>query len=130
MNDLHFDTTELRKLAVDLSQAPGRIQRRAPKAMLQGARGIRRAMRKDASGHRYLHKFAQEVNLSRLDGAGLAYEIGFDKSGQGNLANIIVFGSINNASVYDFDSAWRREMPALLQRLAGAGEESVLGGPR
>lgn len=130
MNDLHFDTTELRKLAVDLSLAPGRIQRRAPKAMLQGARGIRRAMRKDASGHRYLHEFAQEVNLTRLDGAGLAYEIGFDKSGQGKLANIIVFGSINNASVYDFDSAWRREMPALLQRLAGAGEESVLGGPR
>lgn len=128
MSRIEFDTSEVKRLAVDLSQAPGRIQRKAPKVMHRAAIDVKKAMRVDASGHRYLHQFAREVNYDRLDALGLAYEVGFDKSGQGNLANIIVFGSINNAPVYDFTAALRRETPNIVRHLANAGEDSVLGG--
>ena len=127
-NRIRFDTSELERLAVDLSQAPGRIQRAAPKVMRQGAIAIKAAMQVDASGHRHLPHFAEEVGYSRLDAIGLAYEIGFNKHGQGHLANIIVFGSINNAPVYNFTDALRRETPLLVNRLANAGEDAVLGG--
>lgn len=39
---IHVDTSELRKLALDLAEAPSRIQRRAPAAIRKTALGIER----------------------------------------------------------------------------------------
>lgn len=128
MSRIEFDTSELKRLAVDLSQAPGRIQRKAPKVMHRAAFEVKKGMRHDASGHRYLRQFDYRVNYDRLDAIGLAYEVGFDKIGQGKLANIIVFGSINNAPVFDHTAALRRETPNIVRHLGVAGEDSVLGG--
>ena len=127
MTSIHFDTTEVNRLAVDFSKAPGRIQRKAPRIMQKTAFDIKTRMRRDARGHRYLPHFAREINYDRTDTLGLAYEIGFDKQEQGNLANIIVFGSINNAPVYDFYGALYAEALGLVNKLAAAGQESVLG---
>lgn len=126
---IYFDVSELRELAVDFSRAPGRIQRNAPRALRRGAETIKTAMRHDATGHRYLRKFANRVDFDKVDSLGFAYEIGFNKVGQGKLAHIIVFGSINNAPVYDFDAATRRSIPKLIEDMASAGEDSVFGGP-
>src|SRR5699024_6265133 len=123
----HVDTSELRELAVDLSRAPGRLQRRAPKTMRWGARKVRRAMRRDAAGHRHLPWFRPEVNMDRIDAIGLAYEIGFDKHEQGKLANIIVFGSINNDPFDDFTAALRGEIPRIVHRLGNDAETAVFG---
>ncbi len=127
MTSIHFDTSEINQLAVDFSRAPGRMQRAAPKVMHKTAFDIKTRMRRDATGHRYLPKFAREVNYERIDTLGLHYEIGFDKAGQGKLANIIVFGSINNAPVYDFYGALYAETRTLASKLADAGHDSALG---
>lgn len=65
--------------------------------------------------------------MDQLDGLGLHYEVGFDKHDQGNLANIIVFGSVNNAPVYDFTAALRGETPRIVHRLANDAENAVFG---
>ncbi len=127
---IKFDTSEVKRLAVDLSEAPSRLQRKAPKVMARGAFQIKKGMRKDASGHNFLSKLSYKVNYDQLDSGGLNYEIGFDKVGQGNLANIIVFGSINNAPVFDHTAALRRETPLILHHLGDAGEDSVFGGAK
>jgi len=123
----HVDTSELRELAVDLSKAPGRLQRRAPKTMRWGARKVRRAMRKDAAGHRYLPHFPAAVGYDRMDAIGLHYQIGFELGDQGSLAHIIVFGSVNNAPVYNFADALWREAPRIVRRLAEDSENVVFG---
>lgn len=125
---LEWDTSQVNRLAVDLSEAPGRIQRKAPKVFEVAANKIKKSLRSDASGHDYLKSgFAAKVNYDRLD--PLAYEIGFDDEGQGELANIAVYGSINNSPVMKSPVEHARlETPHIQRHLADAGEESVLGG--
>lgn len=125
-----IDTRELRQLAFDLTRAPGRIQRRAPRTMTRARNRLERAMHRDATGHRYLHKFAQHIGSDVTDYIGLAFEVGFDKVDQGELAHIIVFGSVNNAPVYDFHGPLVRETPRLANDLGDDAYASVLGGDR
>lgn len=125
---MRFDESEVNALAIDLSKAPGRAQRRAPKVFARGAHEIHRGMKREASGHRYLKQLQSHVGYDRI--GELSYEIGFNKVGQGNLANIAAFGSINNAPVMDITAPLRRELPQIIRHLADLGEESVLGGDR
>lgn len=124
---LRWDTSEVDRLAVDLSRAPSRAQRRARHEFSASADRVKFAMKRLASGHRFLDQLPDTVGSSRL--GELDYEIGFDKVGQGKLANIIVYGSVNNAPVFDHTDALRGELSTLLRHLGDAGEDSVLGGP-
>lgn len=126
MSRIHFDTGEVDRLALNLSKAPGRMQRKAPKVFEVAANKVKRGMRRDASGHNYLSGLASTVNYDKL--GDLSYEIGFDKIGQGHLANIAAFGSVNNAPVLDLNAPLRRELPFILRHLADEGEDAVLGG--
>ena len=123
---LRWDTSEVDRLAVDLSQAPGRIQRAAPKVFEVAANKIKKSLRRDASGHDYLQSgFAEKVNYDRL--GGIAYEIGFDDVGQGELAGIAVYGSVNNAPVMGSPADHAvLEIPHMLRHLGDEGEEAVL----
>lgn len=123
----HWDTSELDRMIVDLSEAPGRIQRRAPKVFEVAANKIKRGMKRDASGHGHLPDLDRHVSYDRLDALGLSYEIGFDKIGQGHLANFAAFGSINNAPVMDHTAALREEIPFVMRNLGNAGADSVFG---
>jgi len=125
-NRIHFDSSEVDRLAGNLTKAPGRMQRRAPKVFFVGATKIKRGMRRDASGHGHLSNLPGAVNYDRL--GDLDYEIGFDKKGQGHLANFAAFGSINNAAVLDLNAPLRREIPFILRHLADEGESAALGG--
>lgn len=127
---LRWDTSEVDRLAADLSRAPGRIQREAPKVFEVAANKIKKSLRRDASGHHYLQSgFEFKVNYDRL--GPLAYEIGFDDEGQGELANIAVYGSVNNAPIMQSPADHARlEIPSMLRHLGDEAEEAVLGGPR
>ena len=126
---LHWDTSELNRLAVDLSEAPGRIQRKAPAVFARGAFEIKNRIKRAASGHGHLPTLDAHVSYDRL--GPLKYEIGFNKVGQGNLANIAVYGSINNAPVMESPAKLARpELREIERHLGDAGEESVLGGER
>lgn len=126
MTRIEFDTSEVDRLALDLSRAPGRMQRRAPKVFEVAANKIKRGMRRDAEGHRHLAGLPSQLEYDRL--GALDYEIGYNKVGQGNLANFAAFGSINNAPVLVLDAPLRHELPHMLRALADEAEDSVFGG--
>lgn len=127
MNDLHWETDEMERVGVDLSEAPGRMQRRAPKVFGRGALEIKNRIQIDATGHDFLEDLPRHVSYDRL--ALLEYEIGFEKVGQGNLAVFAVFGSVNNAPVMESPvMAARREIPSIERHLGNEGEDAVLGG--
>lgn len=127
---LHWDTHEVDLLALDLSEAPARIQKKAPKVLEVAANKIKKSLRRDASGHRHLQSgFESKVNYDHQ--GPLTYEIGFDDIGQGELANIAVYGSVNNAPVMQSPADHARlEIPYILRQLGDEGEEAVLGGSR
>jgi hypothetical protein len=92
-------------------------------------------MKDDASGHMgnwfgipgtsYVTPLPQHVS-HQMHGRW-AVEAGIEPKGAGKLQNIIVFGSVNNAPVYDHTAAGRRTLPFATRWLRDAAEESVLG---
>jgi hypothetical protein len=119
----YVDTHQLQAARARLAHAPAAYSDAAADVMASGARHIQAGMKTDAGGHRYLPKFAGTIGRSRL--TKLSWEIGFNRRGQGNLADIIVGGSINNAPVYPWLGPFEREIPVLEQRLADKAEQLV-----
>ena len=111
-----IDAHEVKELAVSLADAPARLRGRIDDAFADEARALEREMKADATGHRYLPKFARELTTDKV--GALGYDIGFEKRGQGNLANIIVFGSINNGPVYEFYGPLLRRAEPFVERLS------------
>ena len=129
MASLRWDTSEVNRLAVDLSEAPGRMQRKAPKVFARGAFEIKGRIKRAASGHDYLPQLDNHVSYDKL--GPLDYEIGFDKVGQGNLAVFAVYGSVNNSPVMESPAQLARyEIPAIERHLGDEGEDAVLGGDK
>lgn len=122
---IHMDDSELRNLGLDLSRARKRVQFNASKAVRRGAAIVDAEMVVDASGHRRLKHLPSTVSHEML--APLEAEIGLEYKGQGKLAHIIVYGSVNNGPVYDHTAGLRRAAPAIDKILADAAEESVFG---
>lgn len=122
---LRFDTSEVDALAADFSAGPGRVQRGAGRVIERSARRVQAAQKRDATGHRYLKRLPGTVGRTRI--GLLEQEVGFDKRGQGNLANILVFGSINNSPIMrsPVEHA-RRDVPFLLRDAADTAVGAVL----
>lgn len=126
MSKIEWDTSQVNRLARDFSKAPGRVQRKVPKVLRRGALEIKRRIERAAGGHDYLPTLDQHVSYTEFN--PFDYEIGFDKVGSGNLANIAAFGSINNAPIMESPAMIaRRELPEIERHLGDAGEEAVLG---
>lgn len=124
---LRWDTSEVDTLALDLSKAPGRMQRKAPKVFARGAFETKGRIQRDATGHGHLPQLQRYVSYDKL--GDLNYEIGFDKSGQGNLANFAVYGSVNNTPVMASPvEHLRRELPEIARHLGTEAENAVFGG--
>jgi hypothetical protein len=135
---IHLDDDELRRLEVDLSGAPLRAQWNLTNGVRRGAAIVDKGMRVDASGHKgnwfglpgtsYDTPLEQHVSHEMLSPD--TAEIGIENKGAGKLAHIIVFGSVNNAPVYDHMSGPRRAMPRVVSAMADQAEDDVLGGPK
>lgn len=132
---VHIDDSELRNLQVDISGAPIRAQLGASKVVRRGAKIIDKGMTDDAKNHtgnyfgivgtEFDTKLNKHVSHEMID--PLEAEIGIEQKGSGRLAHIIVFGSVNNAPVYDHTAALRRNTPAILQMFADELETAALG---
>lgn len=134
---IHIDDDEVRNLYIDLRGAPTRVQAGATKTIRQGARIVKREMVVDATGHSGnwfgrnpypMSKFPRALE-DEMVGPREA-EIGFDKGGAGDLANIMVYGSVNNAPVYSLMAGPRRALPRVAELVVDMGEEATLGGEK
>lgn len=124
MSDRDLDLTDVRRLAVDLTESAVRVQVGVAAALAVSAQRVKDGMKADATGHRFLPRLPEYVSYDRL-GIGLEYEVGFDKTGQGNLANIAAYGTARNDPVMDHTASLRREEPAIIAALLGVAEKSV-----
>jgi hypothetical protein len=136
---VNIDDDELHTLELDLSRAPLRIQFGVKEALAtRAAPLVEREMRRDATGHQgnwfgkpgtsYDTPLEQHVSSEMIRATTL--EVGIEKVGAGKLAHIIVFGSVNNAPVYDHMAGPRRAMPRVVKAMADQAEEDVLGRDR
>lgn len=122
---VHIDTSEVDRLAVDLSEAPERLHRDVRKILEVGANKIKKGMRRDFTGHSHAPYIPAAIGYDQI--GEFAYEIGVDKHGpQGGLGNILAFGTSNNAPVVDHTAALTKETPVIVEKLADAAEKDVL----
>ncbi|HET6916593.1 MAG TPA: hypothetical protein VFH56_10940 [Acidimicrobiales bacterium] len=126
MTGVNFDTSQVDRLALDLEEAPKRLQLGAKRVMRRGAAKVRDVMKSDATGHRHLPHLQDYVGYDQIGEYG--YRIGFAKGGQGSLANIAAFGSVNNAPVMDLNHGLHVVAPWIADQMGGAAEDAVLGG--
>lgn len=124
------DNSELAQLAADLRMAPKRAERQSGRVLKRGALEVKRGMQRDFSGHSYGGGVAGSLEFETA--GPLAYDIGeLDSAGPSwGIAAILAFGTSNNAPVVDHTRALHREALVVSEKLADAGQDSVLGGPR
>lgn len=121
-----WDTSELAALAVSLRLAP--VKAMAAIVPVAGKAGVnmKASMRRAASGHSHLPGLSRyveyDVTSSPLE---VSVEVGFRKEGQGNLANIAAFGSVNNAPVMDITKPLNDEVPAFMRWASKAAGEAL-----
>ncbi len=127
MTFISVDASEVHTLTLDLESAPARLRDNADEVFKNEASALNRDMKRDAMGHRYLPVFAQHMTAQKV--GHLHHIIGFNKVKQAKLANIIVFGSVNNAPVYNFYGPLTRRTPYFVEHLARIAEDSVFSGP-
>lgn len=86
---------------------------------------MKRTMRKDASGHAHLPRLQNFVEYDvEVTPVSVSVDVGFRKEGQGNLANVAAFGTVNNAPVMDVTRALRDEVPNFMRWVAKVGSEA------
>lgn len=123
---IEIDAHELDALAMDFMTAPLKvIPAIVPVAHKAGAK-MKGSMRKAASGHSHLPGLASTVGYDlETDATSVTVDVGFNKVGQGNLANIAAFGSINNAAVMDITIPLTEEVPSFMRWVAKIGAEAL-----
>lgn len=135
MGGIEFDDRQLTALELDLSRASLRVQFGATKTLRRASELVDVGMKFDAAGHvgnyfgipgtEYVTPLPEHVSHEMID--AYTAEIGIESKGAGKLAHIIVFGSVNNAPVYDHTAALRRSTPKILEMFGEMGEQAVLG---
>lgn len=128
MGRIELEHREVDNLYYDLRGAPARIQWEVRGHMPEYARMVEVEMKRDARGHRHLSHLPAAVTWEMID--AFEAEIGLGPPGQGSLAHIIVYGSVNNGPVYDAQAGPRRALPRIAEKVADLAEKSVLGGEK
>lgn len=124
---IHIEADELRRLEVDISQAPGRLQRNAGPTSRKVGNIVNKEMKVDAAGHGNVPHLPKSVTDELLDPWTVEVGLGPRPGTQGSLAHIIVYGSVNNAPVYDHITGPRRALPRVERLWADAAGDAVLG---
>lgn len=112
---MEIDTSELRRLAVDLGKVPAAVIPEAEAVLKKGAQNLKTEMQAAFQESPHFKAVARAVSYDRVGGAReVGYEIGPTVGGAGSLAHIAVDGGANGggASV-DIDSLLPREAAAV-----------------
>jgi hypothetical protein len=124
--DLDIDHSEVTELVVTFERASQRLDRNLDSVFDDEADALTREMKRDAAGHRFLPKLPQALSKEKLGPRD--YLIGFNTGSrrhQGSLAHIIVFGSVNNAPVYNFYGPITRRAVPFVEHVARIAEDSI-----
>ena len=123
---LDFDTSELDQLARDFATAGAKVIPAIVPTAHRAGNNIKRTMKADATGHAHLPAlpYAVEYDVERT-ATSVTIDVGFRKEGQGNLANIAAFGSVNNAPVMDITRGLTEETPKFMQWAAKLAAEAL-----
>lgn len=124
---VHFDTSQVDRLAVDMAGAPKRLQFKARGVMKKGAVEILKDLRREFGGH--AHAGAVPSSLEMEPRGQFGWEIGELDSGgrQWGIAAILEYGTVNNSPRTDMKSSLRKEVPAIMRHLGDEAENAVLG---
>jgi hypothetical protein len=126
MPDRHFDHSELDAFARELAAAPAKILPALIPVANKAGVGIKRTMKKDASGHRHLPGLAAKVSYDvETTPTTVTVEVGFIAEGQGELANIAAFGTSKTAPVMDITRGLYEEAPRFAAWVAKAAAEAL-----
>lgn len=108
-----FEITGLDELVRDLSDAPGRAQRKVDGIVRKGAVNVMEDWRQRASGLAHAPLYPRSVTFdAKWEGATYVAEIGPDKDlPQGALGNLIEYGSAKNPPHGDGSAALDAEAP-------------------
>lgn len=113
------DSSELRKLDVDLGKVPAEMLKDVRAVVQKGSLNIKKDAAQKVSGFSHLPHYPKSISY---DTRNLAHtiigEIGPDKGRtQGPLGNLIEFGSVNNAPIPHMAPALETEEPKYLKAL-------------
>ncbi len=121
-----WDASEVHALAVRLGSVPARAMLALRPVGERAGMKMKASMRRGATGHRHLPGLARAVEYNVTSSPSeLSVEVGFRKQGQGNLAAIAAFGSVNNAPVMDITAPLREEVQPFMQWASRAIVEAM-----
>lgn len=87
------DVSELRTLATDLQRVPDKVQRGVRPVVSKGALNIKQQLAAEMGGSTHFGQIKRAISYDiKVDGGGVAAEIGPRKGSPGSLANIAYFG--------------------------------------
>lgn len=116
-----LDRRELDRMARDLLAAPAQVIPAIVPTANRAGLNMKRRMGRDASGHSHLPGLPSKVEYQVTTApSSIEIEVGFRDEGQGELANIAAFGSVNNAPVMDITAGLTEELPKFVQHAAVA----------
>jgi hypothetical protein len=121
-----WDTSEVHALAARFRAAPPKAMAAIVPVANKAGVNMKRDMKRAASGHSHLPGLSRAVSYDvESSPAEVKVTVGFDKRGQGNLANIAAFGSVNNAPVMDIMVPLASEVPNFMRWAAKVVGESM-----
>lgn len=127
MPDLLFDHGEVDRLAADLLLSPARLMAALVPGAQKAGVSMKSDMKRAASGHKHLAGLPRFVEYDVDAGVReVSVEVGFRKEGQGDLANIAAFGSVNNAPVMDITQPLTKEAPQFVRWCAQVAAKALL----
>lgn len=107
-----FETSQLDALARDFLAAPAKVIPAIMPSAVRAANNMKRTLKKDSAGHSHLPGLASKVEYDiATSPTSITIEVGFRDEGQGELAGIAAFGSVNSAPVLDVTRGLTEEAP-------------------
>lgn len=119
-----LDSREVHALAGELRVAPLRVMTAIVPVAGTAGQKIKAGIRRNATGHYRLGQLPSKVSYDvDASPSEVRVEVGFDKSGQGNLANIAVYGTADTAPFVDIDTPLNSEVGPFMRWVAKVGAE-------
>lgn len=111
MPNVEVDTSELRAFSSELGRVPAKVVTGVRPAVRKAGVNMKNQLREEMAASRHF-RAAESISFDESDG-GMAVEVGPEKSGAGNLANIAYFGGAHGGggTVPDPRGALDAEVP-------------------